>query len=209
MLCACARTRRRLRMPRVENDVLAVCPLAVAGAVAAGFRPRIAWLAVAALMPAVVYRAATTPQSPPVVTLSTWKAGLWARDHVNRACVDYLVGERLHRLLAAPRRPRQPARRAAIRRSRDLRHKAITHAGSRSRSCLTPSSTIRPASRRRCSAGPRPLRGSTLRSSSNGRERRCARQIDATACGETRSFRIALFRRLLCPASVPRIRGRP
>jgi hypothetical protein len=28
-----------------------------------------------------------------VVTLSAWRAGLWARDHVDRRCVDYLVAD--------------------------------------------------------------------------------------------------------------------
>lgn len=72
---------------------LAIYPLAVAGAVAISVRPAVAWLAAAALLPVTAYRVMETPRSKPIVTLSAWQAGLWARDHVDRACVDYLVAD--------------------------------------------------------------------------------------------------------------------
>ncbi len=72
---------------------LAIYPLAVAGAVALAGQRALTWIAAAALIPVAAYRITTAPKPKPIVTLAAWKSGLWARDHIDRACVDYLVAD--------------------------------------------------------------------------------------------------------------------
>lgn len=59
----------------------------------AGVSYVLAWAAVAVLAAGVGYRLAATPRPAPIVTESALAAGRWAREHVDRACVDYLVSE--------------------------------------------------------------------------------------------------------------------
>jgi len=103
---------------------LAIYPLAVCGAVAIGalyrqWRPASAvarsrrwslWSAVAILS---IVAATHPPRVAPVMTRPTLEAGIWAREHVPSACVDYLVSNGytaywLH--LAVLRNPRPTAR---------------------------------------------------------------------------------------------------
>jgi hypothetical protein len=72
---------------------LAIYPLAVAAAVTIAFRPAVAWVAVMMIASFASYRIAKTPRPAPIVTRSTWQAGLWAREHLARDCVDYLVAD--------------------------------------------------------------------------------------------------------------------
>src|SRR5262249_14802094 len=76
-------------------------PLAIAGAFPIAWLAResspwfrrvaVSWIVVGGLAGAAAYRFATFPRSKPIVAESTLAAGRWARDHVDRACVDYLV----------------------------------------------------------------------------------------------------------------------
>lgn len=70
-------------------------PLAVAGAwaIAAATRHRFGWIVAGALTIAAGHAVATSVRPRPIVTQSTLDAGQWARDHVDRACVDYLVAD--------------------------------------------------------------------------------------------------------------------
>jgi len=72
---------------------LALYPLAVAGALTVSGRRALAALATLALLPYTAERVIAAPKSRPIVTPSVWRAGLWARDHLDRRCVDYLVAE--------------------------------------------------------------------------------------------------------------------
>ncbi len=72
---------------------LAIYPLAVAAALTISGRRALAWIATVALLPLAAERIVAAPKPRPVVTASVWRAGLWARDHLDRECVDYLVAE--------------------------------------------------------------------------------------------------------------------
>jgi len=72
---------------------LAIYPLAVAGAVAASARPAITWIAVVVVLAAAAYQVRVTPRPRPIATLAAWHSGIWARDHLDRACIDYLVAD--------------------------------------------------------------------------------------------------------------------
>ena len=101
---------------------LAIYPLAVCGAVAiaaliqAGRQLGFRWRpASAGLLIAVfsVFAATHPPRAAPVITKPILRAGIWAREHVPPACVDYLVSNGytaywLH--LAVLRNPRPTAR---------------------------------------------------------------------------------------------------
>jgi hypothetical protein len=54
---------------------------------------RLAWPAVALVVLVAGFRFAATPRPAPIVTATTLAAGQWAREHVDRACVDYLVAD--------------------------------------------------------------------------------------------------------------------
>jgi hypothetical protein len=53
----------------------------------------LAWLVVAALTAFAVVPVVRAPGSRPVATEPLFEAGVWARDHLPRACVDYLVSD--------------------------------------------------------------------------------------------------------------------
>ena len=72
---------------------LAIYPLAVAAALTISRRRALAWIATVALLPLAAERIIAAPKPRPIVAPSVWRAGLWARDHLDRACVDYLVAE--------------------------------------------------------------------------------------------------------------------
>jgi len=72
---------------------LAVYPLAVAAALTISGSRALAGIATVALLPLAAERIIAAPKSRPIVTASVWRAGLWARDHLDRRCVDYLVAE--------------------------------------------------------------------------------------------------------------------
>jgi hypothetical protein len=72
---------------------LAIYPLAVAAALTISGRRALAGIATVALLPLAAERIIAAPKSRPIVTPSVWRAGLWARDHLDRRCVDYLVAE--------------------------------------------------------------------------------------------------------------------
>jgi hypothetical protein len=54
---------------------------------------RYAWVAVLLVGAAVARRDAALPRPHPIVTETTYQAGRWVRDHVDPACVDYLVAD--------------------------------------------------------------------------------------------------------------------
>jgi hypothetical protein len=87
----------------LKMQYFVVYPLAVAGAYAIatlwnrGVRSRttgaFAWLIVLALAIVAGRRVAAFPRPKPIVSDSARAAGTWARDHLPRACVDYLVAD--------------------------------------------------------------------------------------------------------------------
>src|SRR5262249_59436853 len=98
-------------------------PLAVGGAYALDAIWRLAfestrlsryvWIAVLLLGVTVARRVVLMPRPRPIVTEAAWQAGVWARDHRDRARVGYLVADRytgywLH--LAGRRHPRDTPR---------------------------------------------------------------------------------------------------
>jgi hypothetical protein len=54
---------------------------------------RLAWIVTAAVLVVVSVRLSHRRQPRPVITADAWRAGRWARDHIDRACVDYLVAD--------------------------------------------------------------------------------------------------------------------
>jgi hypothetical protein len=72
---------------------LAVYPLAVAAALAFSHRRALATIATVALGLVATRQIIASPKPQPIVTRSVWRAGVWSRDHLDPACVDYLVAD--------------------------------------------------------------------------------------------------------------------
>lgn len=87
----------------IKMTYLAVYPAAAAAIVGArrlasskatiARAPSIAWAAAGLLLVATVRELPAPGDSPRIVSNDLWAAGRWARDHLPRHCVDYLVGD--------------------------------------------------------------------------------------------------------------------